>query len=99
MELGKLLIVGVSVFVTWWWFNGERNSPSIDTVQLNYNYLPALVVGIVSYFITTMFFKVHTAAVDTLFLCFLEDVQRNDGSDEKPYFMSPNLRYLMNKYD
>ena len=34
-------------------------------------------------------------AVDTLFLCFLEDIERNDGSDEKPYFMSKDLRKIL----
>ena len=34
------------------------------------------------------FFGVYSMAVDTLFLCFLEDLERNDGSLEKPYFMS-----------
>lgn len=29
--------------------------------------------------------------VDTLLLCFCEDVKVNDGSEEKPYFMSKNL--------
>jgi hypothetical protein len=27
-------------------------------------------------------------AVDTLFLCFLEDLERNDGTPERPYYMS-----------
>uniref|UniRef100_A0A8C5LQV2 Choline transporter-like protein n=1 Tax=Leptobrachium leishanense TaxID=445787 RepID=A0A8C5LQV2_9ANUR len=34
---------------------------------------------------------------DTLFLCFLEDLERNDGSSERPYFMSSNLQKLLNK--
>lgn len=29
--------------------------------------------------------------VDTLLLCFCEDVKINDGTEEKPYFMSKNL--------
>lgn len=35
--------------------------------------------------------------VDTLFLCFLEDLERNDGSAERPYFMSSTLKKLLNK--
>ncbi len=30
-------------------------------------------------------------AVDTLLLCFCEDVRINDGSPEKPYFMDADL--------
>jgi hypothetical protein len=31
-------------------------------------------------------------AVDTLFLCFLQDLKQNDGSAQKPYFMPKGLR-------
>lgn len=36
-------------------------------------------------------------AVDTLFLCFLEDMERNDGTPEKPYFMSRGLQKIVGK--
>ena len=38
-------------------------------------------------------------AVDTIFLCFLEDLERNDGSKEKPYFMSKNMQHVVGKYN
>lgn len=43
------------------------------------------------------FFSVYGMCVDTLFLCFLEDLERNDGSAERPYFMSSTLKKLLNK--
>jgi len=30
-------------------------------------------------------------------LSTVEDLERNDGSAERPYFMSPNLKRLLNK--
>ena len=30
-------------------------------------------------------------AIDTLFLCAMEDLEKHDGSAEKPYFMSKSL--------
>ena len=33
--------------------------------------------------------------VDTLFVCFAEDKDRNDGSPAKPYHMSDNLAKFM----
>ena len=36
-------------------------------------------------------------AVDTLFLCFLEDLERNDGSPQRPYYMSSNLQAILGK--
>ena len=38
-------------------------------------------------------------AVDTLFLCFLEDLERNDGTPEKPYYMSKSLRKILGKME
>jgi hypothetical protein len=42
-----------------------------------------------------VFFDVYEMAVDTLFLCFLEDIERNDGTAEKPYYMSKDLRQIL----
>ena len=42
-----------------------------------------------------MFFGVYEMAVDTLFLCFLEDIERNDGSASKPYYMSKDLKKIL----
>ena len=45
------------------------------------------------------FFSVYSMAVDTLFLCFLEDLERNDGTPEKPYYMSKSMRKILGKMD
>uniref|UniRef100_A0A8C5LL02 Choline transporter-like protein n=1 Tax=Leptobrachium leishanense TaxID=445787 RepID=A0A8C5LL02_9ANUR len=56
-------------------------------------------VGILAFFFFTHQIRivVYGMCVDTLFLCFLEDLERNDGSSERPYFMSSNLQKLLNK--
>lgn len=64
---------------------------------LHYNAVPTTVVVIASFLITSVFFSVYSTAVDTLFLCFLEDCERNDGSQEKPYFMSKQLMKILGK--
>jgi len=52
-------------------------------------------IGLGAFCIADTFFGVFGMAVDTIFLCFLEDVERNDGSQEKPYFMSRDLHKVM----
>uniref|UniRef100_A0A4W4GRY3 Choline transporter-like protein n=1 Tax=Electrophorus electricus TaxID=8005 RepID=A0A4W4GRY3_ELEEL len=54
-----------------------------------------IVIG--TYFIAHGFFSVYAMCVDTLFLCFCEDLERNDGSAERPYFMSPKLHEILSK--
>jgi choline transporter-like protein 2/4/5 len=55
-----------------------------DTVpSLNYFFMPVIFIVVGSFFITSSFFTVYSMAVDTLFLCFLEDLERNDGTPER----------------
>lgn len=35
--------------------------------------------------------------IDTLFMCFCEDVSQNDGSPGKEYFAPPSLMAFMNE--
>ena len=49
--------------------------------------------------ISRCFFSVFSMAVDTLFLCFLEDLERNDGTAQKPYYMSKSLRKILGKME
>lgn len=69
----------------------------IDNSSLNYGVVPVVIIMICTYLISAVFFSVYSMAVDTLFLCFLEDCERNDGSAEKPYFMSKNLMKIFGK--
>lgn len=59
--------------------------------------MPISVIIIGTYAIASSFFGVYTMAVDTLFLCFLEDLERNDGTQERPYFMSRGLQKVIGK--
>ncbi|KAJ8934587.1 hypothetical protein NQ314_013263 [Rhamnusium bicolor] len=68
-----------------------------DNASLNYGAVPVVIIMICTYLISSVFFSVYSMAVDTLFLCFLEDCERNDGSSEKPYFMSKNLMKIFGK--
>jgi hypothetical protein len=66
---------------------------------LHYLLTPVLFITAGSYLVASAFFSVYSMAVDTLFLCFLEDLERNDGSKERPYFMSQSLRRILGKME
>jgi hypothetical protein len=40
--------------------------------QLNYYFIPVILITLGTYFIADIFFGVYAMGVDTLFLCFLE---------------------------
>lgn len=68
-----------------------------DNSNLNYGVVPVIIIMIVTYLVASLFFSVYSMAVDTLFLCFLEDCERNDGTPDKPYYMSKNLMKIFGK--
>lgn len=95
--LGKLLIVGSVGILAFFFFTHRIRIVQDTAPPLNYYWVPILTVIIGSYLIAHGFFSVYGMCVDTLFLCFLEDLERNDGSAERPYFMSSTLKKLLNK--
>ncbi|XP_039999626.1 choline transporter-like protein 5-A [Xiphias gladius] len=95
--LGKVLIAGgVGVFA---FFFFTRKIPVIqeEVPNLNYYWIPLLTVFIGAYLIAHSFFSLYAICVDTLFLCFCDDFERNDGSSEKPFLMSPELHRILGK--
>ncbi|TRY92366.1 hypothetical protein DNTS_014100 [Danionella cerebrum] len=93
--LGKLLIVGIVGICSFFFFSGKIKLAEDVTPPLNYYWVPILTVVFGAYLIAHGFFSVYAMCVDTLFLCFCEDLERNDGSSEKPFFMSPELHHIL----
>ncbi|XP_061536639.1 choline transporter-like protein 2 isoform X2 [Phycodurus eques] len=93
--LGKLLIVGVIGIFSFFFFTGRIKSAEYTHPSLNYYWVPILTMTVGAYLIAHGFFSVYAMCVDTLFLCFCEDLERNDGSPGRPYFMSPELHDLI----
>uniref|UniRef100_A0A665UFF3 Choline transporter-like protein n=1 Tax=Echeneis naucrates TaxID=173247 RepID=A0A665UFF3_ECHNA len=96
---GKLLVVGGVGVLSFFFFSGRIPLPgsTFRSETLNYYWMPIITVVFGSYLIALGFFSVYSMCVDTLFLCFLEDLERNDGSLQKPYFMSKNLMKILSK--
>ncbi|KAA0713376.1 Choline transporter-like protein 2 [Triplophysa tibetana] len=93
--LGKLLIVGIVGICSFFFFTGKIKFVEDATPSLNYYWVPILTVVFGAYLIAHGFFSVYAMCVDTLFLCFCEDLERNDGSSDKPFFMSPELHKIL----
>ncbi|XP_055632334.1 choline transporter-like protein 1 [Toxorhynchites rutilus septentrionalis] len=57
---------------------------------LHHPYVPIILVGIFAYLVAHCFMTVYEMTVDTIFLCFCEDCETNDGIG-RPYYMSRGL--------
>ena len=86
--------IGAFYFFSW---SSSSGNQFFGLASINYIWAPVLVVGLASYIISAAFFSVYDMGVDTLFLCFLEDLERHDGSMEKPYYMPKSLMEILNK--
>nr|XP_034302598.1 choline transporter-like protein 2 isoform X2 [Crassostrea gigas] len=95
--ISKLVVVAFAAASSYFFFDGRIEFLASFTPSLNFYVVPIVLVTLGSYVIASCFFSVYEMAVDTLFLCFLEDLERNDGSAEKPYFMSKDLRKILGK--
>ncbi|KAK3087196.1 hypothetical protein FSP39_002993 [Pinctada imbricata] len=95
--IGKLVVVAFAASTSFFFFDGRIEFLASFTPSLNFYVVPIVLVTIGAYVIASCFFSVYGMAVDTLFLCFLEDLERNDGSAEKPYFMSKDLLKILGK--
>ncbi|KAM9784405.1 choline transporter-like protein 2 isoform X1 [Syngnathus typhle] len=93
--LGKLLIVGLVGVFAFFFFSGRVKAFEDTAPHLHYYWVPILTVVVGSYLIAHGFFSVYAMCVDTLFLCFCEDLERNDGSAARPYYMSASLREIL----
>lgn len=102
MLVSKLLITAATGAIAYFWFNQEVPVVEEYVPELHYFLSPVVLVVIGTYLIVDCFFDVYSMAVDTIFLCFLEDIERNDGTKERPYYMTKtrNLRkFLRNKFE
>ena len=95
--MGKLVIMAGVGTLSYFVFSGRLPGLQEEIPTLNYLFTPIVVIVVGTYFITSSFFSVYSMAVDTLFLCFLEDLERNDGTPSRPYFMSKGLQDVVGK--
>jgi solute carrier family 44 protein 1 (choline transporter-like protein) len=80
--LGKIFVVTATVLIG---IEMIQNTPG-----LHYRWIPVLLCGIFAFLVAHCFLTVYEMTIDTIFMCFCEDCEQNDGI-AKPYYMSRNL--------
>ncbi|GAB1597590.1 Hypothetical predicted protein [Argonauta hians] len=99
--LSQLMVTAAVAFIALAVLQYDPNlvdiQPGYLTQDKPFSLLSLSVIVIGSYFIAECFFCVYEMAVDTIFLCFTEDTERNDGSPDRPYYMSKQLMKILGK--
>lgn len=83
----RLFVFAISTFIAY----ELMNSPEIKNV-----FIPVILSGIFAFLIAHCFVTVFEMTVDTIFICFCDDIVENDGVS-RPFFMSPELMEIMKK--
>lgn len=80
--LCRLIVVGSSIGLSYGVFYEWDEEL---TNKLNNPFVPIIIIAIGAYIVSQPFFLVHRMAITTTFMCFMEDSEENDGTQEKPY--------------
>ncbi|XP_032633760.1 choline transporter-like protein 3 isoform X5 [Chelonoidis abingdonii] len=86
--LGKVFVVCFTVFGGLMAFNYHR--------EFHVWVVPLLLVALFACLVAHSFLSVFEVVMDALFFCFAIDMETNDGSPEKPYFMDQELLSFVN---
>ncbi|KAM9791660.1 choline transporter-like protein 5-A [Syngnathus typhle] len=95
--LGKVMIAGGVGVLMLLFFTKKITLFQEEVPYLHYYEVPLMTTMVGAYLIAHGFFSVYAMCVDTFFLCFCDDLERNDGSAEKPFLMSPELHRILGK--
>ncbi|XP_043802926.1 choline transporter-like protein 1 isoform X2 [Apis laboriosa] len=79
--LGKVLVVTLTVV---------SGIYLIQKEGLHYPWIPIALAGVFAFIVAHCFISIYEMIIDTIFICFCEDCEKNDGIN-RPYFMSRGL--------
>jgi choline transporter-like protein 2/4/5 len=90
--LGKLCITAGIGIIAFFFFTHRIAGADNYVPELHYYFIPLLLIIIGTYVIATCFFSVYSMAVDTLFICALEDFRLKEKDPNHQVMMSNGLR-------
>ncbi|CAB0044775.1 unnamed protein product [Trichogramma brassicae] len=88
LGLGVLIVFAITAGVTYALVHKTEEEGATIAIAI-------LLVLVVTLFFVIPIFMVLQVACDTIFLCVLEDYERHDDSETKPYYMSKKLKRLL----
>lgn len=90
--LGKICITAGIGILAFFFFTGRISLVKDHVPELHYYFVPLLLILIGTYIIATCFFSVYSMAVDTLFICALEDLRLRDKNPNHELMMPKGMR-------
>ncbi|CAF1532036.1 unnamed protein product, partial [Adineta steineri] len=97
--LGKLSITAGMGILAFFFFTHRIAQAEKFVPELHYYIVPLLLIVIGTYIITTCFFSVYAMAVDTLFICAIQDIQLHDSNADHQLMMPKGLKKVFQVKD
>ncbi|KNC49936.1 solute carrier family 44 [Thecamonas trahens ATCC 50062] len=95
INLGKLVVVVIVAIVAFFMLRGKDELGLREGIELNYWAIPFILICVLAFAVCTAMMGLYELAIDTIFLCAMEDFERNDGSLDRPYYASEPLTKLL----
>ncbi|KAJ3340357.1 hypothetical protein HDU93_007082 [Gonapodya sp. JEL0774] len=89
--IGKLCITAAVAFIGYIYLDKQSAVYQVQLLPV-----PVAVIALEAFIVANTFLGVYRMAIDTIFLCFCEDCEKNDGSPERPFYMSATLQGITN---
>jgi choline transporter-like protein 2/4/5 len=90
--LGKLCITAGIGTLAFFFFTHRIAQAEKYVPELHYYFVPLLLMIIGTYIIATCFFSVYSMAVDTLFICAIQDIQLQETNKDHHLMMPKGLK-------
>jgi hypothetical protein len=87
--------IAIAIVITISGFVLCRNIHYKEAAYAEISYV-VMVIAFGSLIVCIVFLGTYSIAIDALFLCYCEDMKRNNGTAQHPYHMSKRMRSLMN---
>ncbi|ORC84179.1 solute carrier family 44 protein member 2 [Trypanosoma theileri] len=88
---GKLFVVGSCCVSAYFLCTVESLAPDVEV-----KFMPVLVVGVMAYFMCTVFFNVYNSAADALLVCYCYDRKMNESNGL--YYVPYELEHQLKDY-
>jgi choline transporter-like protein 2/4/5 len=89
--VSKFMMVAIAGILAFLWLENDEAFGPGGEKELSGKAFPLFCTVILAYAVSSAVFSVYDLAISTILLCFCEDKEQNDGSAEKPYYMTNEL--------
>ncbi|KAL3318251.1 hypothetical protein Ciccas_003084 [Cichlidogyrus casuarinus] len=90
--MGKLIVTGIMALISYLFFSNSLSSVNSNFEHnLNFVWVPVVLVILGTFLTTVVFFQVFEYGTNVIFICVMEDIERNKDKTEKNYYMPDSM--------